>query len=79
MTLGPTKYVPVEYSIVGLSAALLERLSPNDTVSTLWDRVRDDERVRTFDRFAEALTLLYALHLLKLDGGVLLRRREAAE
>jgi hypothetical protein len=52
----PTKYVPVGYSLLGVASFLAEQLRENDTVSTLWDRVRDDPRVRTFDRYAEALT-----------------------
>ena len=67
----PNKYVPVSYSILGVSAFLAEAISPNDTVSTLWDRVRIDERVRTFDRYSDALSLLYAARLLELDNGVL--------
>jgi hypothetical protein len=46
-------------------------MKPNDTVSTLWDRVRRDERIRTYDRYAEALALLFAGGLVSLDGGVL--------
>lgn len=67
----PNKYVPVSYSLLGVASFLAESLRPNDTVSTLWDRVRRDQRVRTFDRYAEALTLLYAGGLIALDNGVL--------
>lgn len=67
----PNKYVPISYSLLGVSAYLAESLRSDDTVSTLWDRVRDDERVRTFDRYADALTLLFAGGLLILDKGVL--------
>lgn len=67
----PNKYLPVSYSLLGVASFLAENLRPNDTVSTLWDRVRRDERVRTFDRYAEALTLLYAGGLIVMDNGVL--------
>lgn len=67
----PNKYVPVSYSLLGVAAFLAENLRANDTVSTLWDRVRENDRVRTFDRFAEALSLLFAGSLLAIDGGVL--------
>lgn len=74
----PNKYVPVGYSLLGVASFLAEQLRENDTVSTLWDRVREDPRVRTFDRYAEALTLLKAGGILSLDQGVLrLRRAEA--
>jgi hypothetical protein len=67
----PSKYVPVEHSTVGVAAFLISSLGVNDTVSSLWDRVRHDERVRSFDRFAGALTMLFAGHVLMLDKGVL--------
>jgi hypothetical protein len=67
----PNKYVPISFSLLGVSAYLAENIRANDTVSTLWDRVRDSDRVRTFDRYAEALSLLFAGGLLVLEGGVL--------
>lgn len=76
----PSKYVPVEYSSLGVAALIVERLAPNDTVSTLWDRCKADPRVRTFDRFASALSLLFAGGMIWLDGGVIsLRDQTGAE
>ena len=67
----PSKYIPVEYSAVGVASILLAALQHNDTVSVLWDRVKHDSRVRTFDRFANALTILFAGHVIMLEKGVL--------
>lgn len=76
----PSKYVPIEHSAIGVAALLIASLGANDTVSSLWDRVRHDERVRSFDRFANALTMLFAGHVLLLDKGVLrLDPRSGAE
>jgi hypothetical protein len=74
----PNKYVPLEHSLIGVSSVLLEELEMSDTVSALWDRVRSNERVRTFDRFADGLTLLYAAKLVSFRDGIL-RRREASD
>ncbi|AOG02554.1 hypothetical protein BSY18_4154 (plasmid) [Blastomonas sp. RAC04] len=67
----PSKYIPVEYSVVGVAAFLLAALRHNDTVSMLWDRVKHDARVRTFDRFANALTILFAGRVIMMEKGVL--------
>ncbi len=76
----PSKYVPVEHSAVGVGAFLIASLGSNDTVSSLWDRVRHDDRVRSFDRFANALTMLFAGRVILLDRGVLkLDRRGGAK
>ena len=54
----PTKYVPIEFSVLGVAATIIAEMRSNDTVSSLWDRLADNPQVRTFDRFAAALTLL---------------------
>lgn len=69
----PNKYVTVDYSTIGLTVILLEALQPNDTISSLWSRLSGDQRIRTFERFADAATLAFSGGLLILDGGVLHR------
>lgn len=67
----PNKYIPISHSLLGVASIVVDNLKGNDTVSTLWDRIHMDERVRTFDRYAAALSLLYAGGLLVLRNGVL--------
>ena len=71
----PTKYVPVEYSPIGVAALLLELHRDGDTVSSLWDRVRDLGRIRSFDRFAAALTLMFSGGLVTIERGLLSIKR----
>jgi hypothetical protein len=73
----PTKYVPIDHSLIGVSSVLLETISQNDTVSSLWEKVSRDKRIRTFDRFADALSLLFAANLIELEGGILVSRRSS--
>jgi hypothetical protein len=73
----PTKYVHIDSSILVVASILLGDLGSNDTVSTLWDRVRTMPQVRTFDRYAEALTLLFAARIVDLRRGILVHIREA--
>lgn len=73
MEILPTKYVPLDISILGVSAVVQSNIRSNDTVSTLWDRLAEDPRIRTFDRFAAGLTLLFAIGLVEIRGGVLRR------
>jgi len=73
MSFLPDKYTPINYSLLGVAAFIVEVLRTNDTVSTLWDRVRDDQRVRTFDRYSDALSLLFASGLLTFKGGTFVR------
>jgi hypothetical protein len=77
----PSKYVPVEFSILGIAARLIEEMGPSETISSLWDRVKGSAEIRTFDRFAEALTVLFAARLISMDKGVVRRvpRSKAAQ
>lgn len=75
MSVLPTKYVPIDFSIVGVASLLLSELGSNDTVSSSWDRVNEDPRIRSFDRYADALTLLFAAKLIDLRRGILLPTR----
>jgi hypothetical protein len=71
MSILPNKYVPVDYAIIGVASSLLSQLGSNDTVSSLWDRVCRQPQVRTFDRYAEALTLLFAANFIVLRQGII--------
>ncbi len=57
--------------MLGVAALLLSEIRTNDTVSTLWERVSGLPQVRTFDRYADGLTLLFAAKLIDLVRGVL--------
>lgn len=67
----PTKYVQIDYSLIGLTAIVVESLRPNDSISSLWDRLSSDERIRTFDRLVDAVTLGYAGGIIDIKDGVL--------
>ncbi len=73
MSLLPNKYVPMEYSLLGVASLVFQEMNGNDTISGLWDRVKSDQRVRTFDRFVDALTLLFAANLIDAKNGILRR------
>ena len=79
MTIAPTKYMPLEYSLLGLAAAVLEAIGGSESISALWDKVRADEKVRTFDRFAEALTILFTVGVIRLEGGLIVRTTRPAQ
>ena len=73
MSVLPTKYVPIDFSVLGVAATVAAEMRNNDTVSSLWDRLADNPQIRTFDRFAAALTLLFAGSVIALEVGILRR------
>lgn len=72
----PTKHIPLRRSILGLGAVVLGALNSPKTVSALWDALRANPDVVSFDRFILALDLLFATNAIEMREG-LLRRRTA--
>lgn len=67
----PTKYIPASDSALGRAAALLPLRAGNPTVSELWNSYRLARPDATFDSFAEALTLLFLVGIVKIEAGIL--------
>ena len=61
----PTKHIAIEASLLAIGARALAQLSQPLTVTALWERLRDEDGVVTFDRFCLALTFLHALNLVE--------------
>ncbi len=69
----PTKHIPIEQSLLGAGAVVFSALAQPRTVTALWETVRDFRSVGTFERFVLTLTMLYALRVVRLEAGVLVR------
>ena len=69
----PTKHIPAEQSLLGAGAVVFAELSQPRTVTALWEAVRDSRSVPTFERFVLAITMLYALRVVRLEAGVIAR------
>jgi len=69
----PTKHVPQDVALIGVGATLLRQLHQPSTVSGLWERVRDEPNVGTFERFVLASNLLYMIGAIDLRDGLLVR------
>lgn len=71
----PTKHINVLDSILGIGALLLAELERPRTVSSLWDRVRNDPHIVTFERFMLGLDLLFILGAIDLREDKLWRAK----
>lgn len=71
----PTKHIAEHETILGVGAVVLNHLSRPKTISELWDRLRDDRTVGTYERFILALDLLYILGAIRFADGLLRRNR----
>jgi len=69
----PNKNIKVENSLIGIGALLLENCRKAETVSSLWEKVKDCQQLRFYEKYVFSLDLLYALGLLDYENGLLRR------
>ncbi len=70
MTTMPTKHVPLEDSLLGIGMTLIPMIRDAEpTVTELWTKARETAGVTVFDRFCEALVVLYSLGAVDLAAG----------
>lgn len=69
----PNKYLKEEDTLLGASAVIFEKLNKQQSISELWDKVREDKSVYNFERYILSLDLLYMLNLIDLNNNELVR------
>lgn len=70
----PTKYLTAEYTLLGVGAILLSRLHSPKTVSDLWEEVREDRIINTYQRFVLGLDFLYLIGAMDISEGRLYKK-----
>lgn len=69
----PSKYVREEEAIIGVGSILLQHIKNNINISTLWENVKTNHIVVTFDRFVIALDFLYILGIIDVKQNDIVR------
>lgn len=69
----PSKHIPEDQALLGVGAVLIRYMERPQTVTSLWDKVRDDQAVGSFERFVLALDMLYITGVVTLSQGMLRR------
>lgn len=69
----PTKHIPQNEALLGVGATVLAHLQGPMTVSGLWERLRSEPNVGTFERFVLASNLLYMLGAIVMENGLIVR------
>lgn len=74
MSLMPNKTIRSDFSTIGLGAILLLNLRDVDTVSSIWERVKQTKQINTYEKFISGLTLLYILGAVDFTNGVITKK-----
>jgi len=69
----PDKNILLANSLLGMGAGLLIKLKSPQTVSSLWEKVRHYGEIHSYEKYILTLDLLFLLHLVELEAGVLKR------
>jgi hypothetical protein len=81
----PTKGIEPDQTLLFIGAQVLSQLAEPGTVSGLWDKLRADGAAKapsaplTYDRFVLSLDLLYAMGVIDLVQGQLVRMQARPE
>ena len=57
----PNKCLKQEDTLLGSSAVIFNNLNDKQTLSELWDKVKQEEAIYNFERFILSLDMLYLL------------------
>ncbi len=70
----PSKHITEEQALLGVGAVILAHLERPQTVTSLWERVRNERAVGTFERFVSALDLLHITGVVDISQGMIRRQ-----
>jgi hypothetical protein len=63
----PTKHLSISNSLLNLGAIILKNLTKEKTVSALWNDVRKNQEINSFDQFLLSLDFLFILDAIDYD------------
>ena len=69
----PTKHIAQSEALLGVGATILAHMTGPRTVSSLWDDLRAEPNVGTFERFVLASNLLFLIGAIEIEDGLLIR------
>lgn len=64
----PTKHLRLRQSLVGCGALILQHLRRPRKISGLWDDVRAEGHIKSFDKFVATLDALFLLGIIERRG-----------
>jgi len=67
----PSKHISQDQALIGVGALLIERLETPQTVTSLWEKVRTEVAVGTFERYVLALSMLHIIGSVEMNNGLI--------
>jgi hypothetical protein len=70
----PTKHIPENQAILGTGAVIIRELVTPQTLSGLWEKLKMNNMIGTYDRFVLSLDLLSIIGAIKMEEGLIVRQ-----
>ena len=67
----PNKTIKTSYSLLGVGALMLKLASTTETVSSLWNKVKQEETINTYEKYIKGLVFLYTIGAITYENGIL--------
>ncbi len=72
----PSKHISQDQALIGIGAILLKEIDQPQTVTSLWETVREEDAIGTFERFVLALDMLHIIGAINLENGLIVRMKQ---
>lgn len=69
----PNKTIKLSYSIIGVGALILPRLTYPIPVSSLWNKLKKYKEITSFEKFVVTLDFLFMCNLIEFKDGLISR------
>lgn len=69
----PSKYLREDEALIGVGAALLQKINGRTNLSNLWEETKNNSATGNFERFTLALDLLFLLGLVDVSDNEVVR------
>ncbi len=66
----PDKNIILQYSILGSGGIILNELRKPETVSSLWEKVKQRKEIQSFEKFVLTMDFLFALNAIDINSGL---------
>lgn len=71
----PTKHIPAHEALIGAGALILEKTSRPVALSRLWEDVKTNSSIQTYERFVLTLYMLHIIGVIEIKGVMIIRAK----
>lgn len=69
----PTKNIKMKYSLINCGASILSKLDGVSTISSIWEKSKNEEALINYEKFILTLDFLYMINAIEYKDGLIER------